>query len=705
MLTVFVRSVNDAHNVSVSRCRSLVLLITLVLTAAVCPQGIKWEHTYIGGASRMASDEQGNLYVISIQTNVQGRLFPVLDKFSSTGKLLRHVEASYSAVRRYDQRIKIVSATSEEVRFLVMSHEDTSWSYLYRYRESTGEINGLASFSNMDVKDLAIGATTMVVLGIRDSDHTSVIQIRKQVPPFQITEVVVSHPWGQLKWLGGDEYVANGPEQVGLIPYTRLYRITRFQSVYYKYIPAASNYLYQMRLVVSRDGRYAWSVAQSAVGQYLETYVQAYDLLQDSFGLAWSVGPVSDLNFVSDAAPLGESGVAITGGNRGSGFDAGFVPTAQVFNRAGNNSNGGQSLLVADSFGDLIEIGLREYPGPFGLTLTRLHQEFGFTLHSAIVPTDEKCVPVDAQIDAAGSVRMLYREHKVEQDLWHVIQLDPAGVTIAPTTSIGGAEVIGTITLAMPAPLGGVLFSLSSSDSSASAPATVLVPEGASSAYFPIHTQPVASLTKATINATNRGLVVQSALTLIPPTILSITATPQSAYGGTTMKATVTLNGAAPAEGSVVHLTSSNPSKVWVQATTTVPSGSPSKSFFLTTYPTLANASAVITATTGSVSKTVFVAVLAPVLQSATLAAGSVQGGQSTSMTLTLGSNAPSGYTVNLLSGAQSIVPLPSSYTIPANTTTVTLPVPTNTVTTSVDITLVAYRGPYVKVMTLTVHP
>jgi hypothetical protein len=75
-------------------------------------------------------------------------------------------------------------------------------------------------------------------------------------------------------------------------------------------------------------------------------------------------------------------------------------------------------------------------------------------------------------------------------------------LTISPSSVTGGTPSTGTVTLAEPAPVGGVSVSLSSTSPAAAVPPTMLIAAGSTSANFPITTTPVQTATNATITAT-----------------------------------------------------------------------------------------------------------------------------------------------------------------------------------------------------------
>jgi hypothetical protein len=82
------------------------------------------------------------------------------------------------------------------------------------------------------------------------------------------------------------------------------------------------------------------------------------------------------------------------------------------------------------------------------------------------------------------------------------------GLSITPTGVMGGTPVTGIIGLTGPAPLGGLLVSLSSNSGVVTLPATVTVPAGADRATFPITTLGVvADVDVSIVAATPAGSV------------------------------------------------------------------------------------------------------------------------------------------------------------------------------------------------------
>jgi hypothetical protein len=91
------------------------------------------------------------------------------------------------------------------------------------------------------------------------------------------------------------------------------------------------------------------------------------------------------------------------------------------------------------------------------------------------------------------------------------------GVTIAPSSIVGGANSTGTVNLGQAAPNGGTAVTLSSSNTAAATvPASVTVPAGATSANFAVTTKVVTSPQSVTITAAGGGTSATASMTVTP---------------------------------------------------------------------------------------------------------------------------------------------------------------------------------------------
>lgn len=90
-------------------------------------------------------------------------------------------------------------------------------------------------------------------------------------------------------------------------------------------------------------------------------------------------------------------------------------------------------------------------------------------------------------------------------------------MALDPSTVVGGHSSIGTVTLSGPAPQGGTLVRLASTNPIiANVPATVTVPAGMTSVTFTVHTRPVPRTMYATISAWSGSSLKRATLTVTP---------------------------------------------------------------------------------------------------------------------------------------------------------------------------------------------
>jgi hypothetical protein len=194
----------------------------------------------------------------------------------------------------------------------------------------------------------------------------------------------------------------------------------------------------------------------------------------------------------------------------------------------------------------------------------------------------------------------------------------------------------------------------------------------------------------------SRGIVVSlSALGLSPADVT----------GGSSSTGTVTMNGPAPTGGAVISLSIGDPS-VSVPATVTIPEGTTSATFTVTTTPVASATTAVITAAFGGVTQTATITVEPPVLTSLTLNPSSTTGGSSSTGTVTLTGPASAGGAVVALSSSNtSVATVPSSITVSPGFTNATFTVSTSPVLCSNAATISASFSGVTLTANLTVLP
>jgi hypothetical protein len=200
--------------------------------------------------------------------------------------------------------------------------------------------------------------------------------------------------------------------------------------------------------------------------------------------------------------------------------------------------------------------------------------------------------------------------------------IGPASLSVSPATVEGGNPVTGTVFLSGSAPAGGLVVSLSSSNTAAATvPATMTVHGGLSSGTFPVSTLAGPTTRTTTITASANGVSRTADLTVTPSAAASLSTVavnPASVTGGTSSQGTVTLTSAAPAGGFAVSLSSSNTAAAMVPASVSVAQGATSATFAITTSAVTASTPVTITASAGGVTRTATLTVN-PQPQTATL--------------------------------------------------------------------------------------
>jgi uncharacterized protein (TIGR03790 family) len=170
-----------------------------------------------------------------------------------------------------------------------------------------------------------------------------------------------------------------------------------------------------------------------------------------------------------------------------------------------------------------------------------------------------------------------------------------SSLVLNPQFPVGPAAATGTVVLASPAPAGGTVVNLKSSKpKTASVPASITVPAGATTANFNIAT--VATTTNNFVVISASGGTTASNTLGDVPLLGGIFSMPYSLLGGDSVTVAIVLNDYAPVGGTVVTLTNSNPAALPVPASATVAAGSYKTSFSATTNPVSANTMVTITA-------------------------------------------------------------------------------------------------------------
>jgi hypothetical protein len=158
------------------------------------------------------------------------------------------------------------------------------------------------------------------------------------------------------------------------------------------------------------------------------------------------------------------------------------------------------------------------------------------------------------------------------------------GLELKQFTVAGCKAVTGRVNISAPAPPEGLVVNLSDTLSSASTPASLKIPAGATSKFFSITTTPVASSQTGTISATFGGKTFSRQLTVRPIGLQSLALSAPTVVGGTKVIGTARLDCEAALGPVTVRLGSSNPAIASpVAASIVIPQGLQSETFDVTT--------------------------------------------------------------------------------------------------------------------------
>src|SRR6185295_6727550 len=279
-----------------------------------------------------------------------------------------------------------------------------------------------------------------------------------------------------------------------------------------------------------------------------------------------------------------------------------------------------------------------------------------------------------------------------------------AAVTVASPSVLGGHTTTGTVTLTGPAPAGGasVWVNGSMEGDTVTPSGGVTVPAGATSADFTITagqvTVPFWVMIQASYGSGNSGMH-GAVLRIDPdqpaiPDLYAMALDGVSTLGGGSLNGTVGLATPAPAGGTTVSLTSTDPSTAQVPPSVFIAAGNSTNSFTVTTNASTANFTSVqISARSGSVTKDQWISVYPDpnaggTLSSVTTSASTVTGGSSLAGTVTLSKAAPSGGAQVTLSTSNPVATPPNFATVPAGQTSVGFTIATSAVSANTPATI-----------------
>lgn len=280
-------------------------------------------------------------------------------------------------------------------------------------------------------------------------------------------------------------------------------------------------------------------------------------------------------------------------------------------------------------------------------------------------------------------------------------------LTLNPTSVTGSKPSVGSVTLNEPAPAGGAIVKLTSSNTAvATVPASITLAAGTTTKTFSITTKAVPAPTNVNIAASYAASTSEATLTVQPPALTSLTLTLATVTSPCQVSVgRVYISAIAPAGGTIVALTSSNPAAN-VPASVTVPAGATSVAFNVTPAPVSTKQTTTITASYRDVVLSKPLTLMPNGVSVLTLTPNPVTGPNAATGTVTLTCPAVSGGQVVTLTTSSSAVASPtvSSIVIPAGAKTGTFTVRTVDVTTAKSVSITATANGASKAVSLTVN-
>jgi len=252
---------------------------------------------------------------------------------------------------------------------------------------------------------------------------------------------------------------------------------------------------------------------------------------------------------------------------------------------------------------------------------------------------------------------------------------------ISPVSVTGATQATGTVTLAA-ALTKATTVKFTSSNAALPAPASINIAAGATTGTVTLSPIAVAVDTNVNVTATAGTSSKVAVLKVLEPRVATVTLTPASVVGGTSVVGAVTIDGRAPAAGMVVSLSSSS-SAAKPPATVTVPANGVRGTFTITTSSVSSVATATISARTTGTTITQVLTLNPVAIAGMTVSPKEVPALTSTTGTITFNGNTPpAGIHVGLKS-AQAFATVPASLSVPGGVKTVTFPISTLRVSTT----------------------
>ncbi|MGK2884597.1 MAG: hypothetical protein ACSLE8_07450, partial [Rhodococcus sp. (in: high G+C Gram-positive bacteria)] len=286
---------------------------------------------------------------------------------------------------------------------------------------------------------------------------------------------------------------------------------------------------------------------------------------------------------------------------------------------------------------------------------------------AATVPGGQASVvlPIDLPWGANGETNLTATLGDVTATIALTVQqIQVQSLAITPSVLYGGESATATITVTGPpgSPMTIPVGATGAGSHEVSIP-TVTIPQDATTTTFTI-----GSTEQATGSVQVRASSTIAQTLTFNPTVAGLTTSAATMLPSSAATGTLTLNASG---GGTVTLTSSPPDLLIVPATITLASSETSKEFAISAAATIAEPTIVtVTATTGPQNRQIAITVTPTQLNTLSFSPVSIEGGTSTTGTVTLTHNAPAGGALITLSSTPSLLTTPTTVTVLAGAAT-----------------------------------
>ncbi|PWT95590.1 MAG: hypothetical protein C5B55_01100 [Blastocatellia bacterium] len=257
-------------------------------------------------------------------------------------------------------------------------------------------------------------------------------------------------------------------------------------------------------------------------------------------------------------------------------------------------------------------------------------------------------------------------------------------ITTTTNTLVGGNPVQGTVFLNAPAPSGGLRVGISNQvdvadaafiPSNPTTPDPLNVPATTKTVSFGFNTLPVPHVVTVKLNPGpgSASHFVSKTITILPPSLTSVSLSPSVTSPGGSETGTITLNGNAPVGGVAANLTSSFSSVATVPPSVSVSPGTNSATFPITVASTnesgcsVISASGLFTPQGGTSIRQSLLTVKGPLNSAFKLGANNISASGATGTIFLEQANREPG-TITLVSSNPSLLGVPSTIPVPAST-------------------------------------